>query len=74
MVVTRNGMGSRSKLVCSFGVGFNIHVDLFDFITEVSIDVGTSLGPVGGPLGGVGIDPNMTRDAYSFLPTWLHPR
>ena len=23
---------------------------------------------------GVGYDPSMTRDAYSFLPTWLHPR
>jgi cysteine synthase len=23
---------------------------------------------------GVSFDPEMTRDAYSFLPTWLHPR
>ena len=23
---------------------------------------------------GVAVDPAMTRDAYSFLPTWLHPR
>ncbi len=23
---------------------------------------------------GVGFDASMTRDAYSFLPTWLHPR
>ncbi|QMU60026.1 MAG: pyridoxal-phosphate dependent enzyme [Boseongicola sp.] len=22
----------------------------------------------------IGFDPSMTRDAYSFLPTWLHPR
>jgi cysteine synthase A len=23
---------------------------------------------------GASFDPSMTRNAYSFLPTWLHPR